>query len=527
MTRLRLVIGPLVLLLLPGVAQAETVVTAGPATIRLDINPLTDCLAGLNPELCLVAWDDADNSDIGDDTISAYRGVDRLSVTFQNPLGGPTGDIHFDSRDQAFRHGYFVLLNHTWVGLNNSLPPGVREYFTLESRPIKPDPDHWYLFPAIHLPVVVQLPLGGPAAEHVVPFYVKWDTWYTDYEHVYPFGRSGLNSQFGDEKDGGQFDSDRLVEQLRPLAQECPSRFYAPASCGPWAQAVSPAVSNAIALEASVTPKVLLGFALNRTDIRLQPEPQAAATPETGSSQNLVPSPTSEAHLAGEPSEDAVARKPFELDALLKPWSALSVVADGASPAGGLSSAALESSEDVSAALALLAIGGGVLGLAVALFHRLRKEALLSQENRRRVYQFIEANPGTRSGTIASLLGLDYKTVRWHVRALDEYGLVVHGAADAQSRLFIADAAVGRREREMIIASSTPVARIVLDHVRRCGRVEMSLMRRELGLPASSASVAVSRLTRAGLLCKQRIGRQVLLTVAPSRELEAVAPVAL
>ncbi|HEV8360886.1 MAG TPA: MarR family transcriptional regulator [Candidatus Thermoplasmatota archaeon] len=174
-------------------------------------------------------------------------------------------------------------------------------------------------------------------------------------------------------------------------------------------------------------------------------------------------------------------------------------------------------------------VGGAALGASLAfawgLYTRIAAHRALDQGTRRRIYDLVAGQPGVRVGTLRRQLELSYPAVERHVRMLVHFGLLeVHPGG--QRRLFVRGSA-DADGRAAVVASSTPQARRVLDHLRTRGPVTMGALRAELGLPRSSASLVVQRLSAAGLVVARPEGRRLLVALPsqlPAPEQVALAP---
>lgn len=158
----------------------------------------------------------------------------------------------------------------------------------------------------------------------------------------------------------------------------------------------------------------------------------------------------------------------------------------------------------------------GELGVAGApllyLATRITPERVLENPTRRAVLDAIAARPGIRAGTIARALVLDYGTVRHHVRVLQACALVEAPRACAlrQVRLFARSARLGREAKDAAAAASSPVAGRILAYLAAHGEADLTRMCDALGMPKSSASTALSRLVRVGMVSKARRNRRLV-----------------
>ncbi|MGQ0535257.1 MAG: helix-turn-helix domain-containing protein [Methanobacteriota archaeon] len=156
----------------------------------------------------------------------------------------------------------------------------------------------------------------------------------------------------------------------------------------------------------------------------------------------------------------------------------------------------------------LFALGAAAVALlGAALYHRIRRDEALDQPTRRAVFEAIRREPGIRVAAIARQLGANHNTVLRHVLLLCRSGLVVRRGASA-NRLFETGSGV---DPAIVEATTGEVARRILGHLATGGPCEFRRLAGALGIPKSSASVAVSRLAGAGLLVKRREGPRLIV----------------
>lgn len=494
-------------------ATAERLDVPGVATVEAEINPLDPCTVGLDPELCLASYDDNGTTGLGDDEVNAYRAIDRLALLVYTPGGQPTGGVSYDTRGVSIHHGALRLLNDTWMGLNGSLPPEAKTFVTLESRPTRTDPDGWALIPVIHLPVVVQYPFADWDLDYVTPFYIPMEeTPISNDTHLYPFGKADEYS--------GPATTDEVATEVpivlaESLRDQCPAAFYYPAACPSWGPVAAPVSNQLLAFAAiwtSLTPNVVADVELNQTEVRLEGPASAGGVVGEGAAPR---DPWTFAR-PGEPGLVLQASPGARLAAadtrqLTAPPSATGRVPTS-SPVPSPVLAPQGTTQPPHPATFLAAAFTCLLLLGF-LFHRIRKERVLELENRRTIFLRIQTNPGILIGTLASELGLSYKSVAWHARILQSCGLVTI-TNGTQRRLFPRGDDWGVHRQRATAAADSPVAQAVVAHLKSRGSVAMHELCAELALPKSSASSAVSRLTRAGVVTKSRSGRTLLLALA-------------
>lgn len=185
--------------------------------------------------------------------------------------------------------------------------------------------------------------------------------------------------------------------------------------------------------------------------------------------------------------------------------------AEAASPQPTIHGTALGTGTDaalmVVGSMALLAFVRPVL----ALYHRIAGGRILDQPTRRRIYDAIVAEPGIRVGTLADREDLAYTTVLRHVRTLERAGLVQgHGMGQ---RRWVARGAEPFARVAARVAAQGPVATSMLRFIEARTPVDLATVRRELRLCPSSASTALARLRKAGvvLVVQEGRGRRIAL----------------
>ncbi|HVL86499.1 MAG TPA: helix-turn-helix domain-containing protein [Candidatus Thermoplasmatota archaeon] len=149
--------------------------------------------------------------------------------------------------------------------------------------------------------------------------------------------------------------------------------------------------------------------------------------------------------------------------------------------------------------ISLLTGAGALLLAAVAVYSRLRREAVAQQEMRARVLELVGETPAARASPIARALGVHPTTVAYHLRTLERHGFVVAKATPRGRVYFAAGAADSATTMDQAQAaalgdSTVEFARFVGDR-RGITQVQAA---RELGLAPSTVCERVGTLRRIG-----------------------------
>lgn len=483
----------------------------GLASVSIEGQSNPDCTLVPDRDLCVVSYDTRGTPEPGDDEAGVADSIDEARVNVL-PMA-PSAGFGVDVGNLTIHHPFDQDLNATWQAANASLPPSLKQFATLESRPANDPSRAWGVFLVLHPPVPIPL-LNGGSTTYLSPISVCWDLGYCGPVTV---SRDWVRSDDGEvtvlpEHAALGDDSDKETVNLLLAASDCTvvsHPFQNPTVCAAQSS-LQPSLAEAAAIEASATPNVVMHFRVVRGDLDLgrgsAPEgPDAALHPAVEMPGGAAA--PSDAHASGLdgaappgadpwhfPREDAVAPEPDDA-ATPRLLDTISTVATapGHLPLFAASVAAM-------------------MLLGALLYHRITRERALNQVTRRRVFDHITAQPGTRVGTIARSLGVDYKTVGSHVRVLERLQLV-SAVGEYQRRYYPAGRIPTDPAAELLL---NPSARAVYALVVAERSADLPTIRAKLGLASSTVSLAASRLARTGLVVRRRdvTSRRVVLEAA-------------
>ncbi|HEY6220173.1 MAG TPA: helix-turn-helix domain-containing protein [Gemmatimonadaceae bacterium] len=514
----------LCVLLSLGGAEARTLVDTGPVTIKADLNSNEGCTVGLDGELCALTWNTNDTSQPGDDAISFNKTVDEASIQIRETPEGSPYNISLQPENVAIDNPAFGPANETWKEANTSLPGALRNYVSLDSDE---QPPYEIAAATWGLSINARPPPGTPfdaisPDDSLRVWVLCWDlycgfmTWTmlkSDEKQLHVAsegygGRSPWDSDDWLEQDfagqEGVFACRRVTEEL-----ECPGWAFTPAR---------EIVAEQVNASEEFTPRVGWFQDANRVSVQLEPVRQTRSTGER--EQSALPLRAREGAIFQWASHERHAPPTSVPAPAERPSSSGSdrIVAVQGLPVTA-SSIRLQTPMTESSSRALVTLAGGImlgLLLGVILYSRLRRERALEQETRRRICEAIRESPGVRIGTLASRLGLDHKTVSYHARRLEEFGLVK--AVGGANNLYVPAGGLSPVEEERCIGVLARAStKSVYEHLAARGPCDLPSLARGVGLGYSTVGNAVSRLLDAGLVVRRRAGRRWVVSAVPAR----------
>ena len=145
------------------------------------------------------------------------------------------------------------------------------------------------------------------------------------------------------------------------------------------------------------------------------------------------------------------------------------------------------------------------LALLLPLFTRIRRDNVLDDYTRGRVYQYLEMSPGDHFHGICRALGLGAGTVTYHLEVLTRLGLVKARADGVYKRFYPAEV----RPPEMNGGVLTEVQARIVHAVRDLPGITQKELVSLLGVRQSTLGYQMSKLLEKGLVLAERHGRNV------------------
>jgi predicted transcriptional regulator len=134
-------------------------------------------------------------------------------------------------------------------------------------------------------------------------------------------------------------------------------------------------------------------------------------------------------------------------------------------------------------------------------------------ESRREIYQHVEANPGVHFRALVDALDYAQGTVQYHLRWLEDQGLV-EASDDGKYTRYYAAGSFDEADRAVMNALRREYARRIVAHLVADGPLSTTELSDRLGKSPSTVSWHLSKLDDADLVTKERRGRSVVYGLA-------------
>ena len=148
--------------------------------------------------------------------------------------------------------------------------------------------------------------------------------------------------------------------------------------------------------------------------------------------------------------------------------------------------------------------------LAVLGYSRYDGSDPLANDRRATVYETITASPGIYLSKLSEETAIHRSTVRYHVRVLEEEGLIAEKLLQGKHRLY----PVEQRERSLIAALDEEATAGVLQALLRLEPASVSALATDLDRAPSTVSHHLTRLAEDELVIRERDGNTVLTNLS-------------
>ncbi|MGQ0536578.1 MAG: winged helix-turn-helix transcriptional regulator [Methanobacteriota archaeon] len=157
-----------------------------------------------------------------------------------------------------------------------------------------------------------------------------------------------------------------------------------------------------------------------------------------------------------------------------------------------------------------VALAAGALLLAVPiliLYHRLQKDAALSNETRKRIYEVVAEHPGACIQDVAAVVEVCHSTAAYHLERLHEMGLLVRTPDGNKQRYFKNDGRFSEDERRILpILKNAETVAVLREIIDRDGSFRAEVAHR-LAVSPTTVTWHLRRLLTTGLVVERREGR--------------------
>jgi predicted transcriptional regulator len=139
------------------------------------------------------------------------------------------------------------------------------------------------------------------------------------------------------------------------------------------------------------------------------------------------------------------------------------------------------------------------------------KEEILANENRRKIYEVIEANPGIHLRELQRVLDMPLTTLEYHLNYMNRKQLI-YAENDANVKRYYAKP-LDKSDKVMLSALRQQKMREIVLMVISNKKVSNHTLYDDLKLPRSTLSFYLKTLVDKGILAKEKIGYDTLYTV--------------
>jgi predicted transcriptional regulator len=141
-------------------------------------------------------------------------------------------------------------------------------------------------------------------------------------------------------------------------------------------------------------------------------------------------------------------------------------------------------------------------------------DKVLDFDNRKKIYQFVLNSPGHHLRSIQRELAIPLVTLKYHLRMLEKSGLVITRKDKYYTRYYTTEKALSENEKKLISYLRQEHQRKILLFLIDKPNSTFSNMLENFKLPQSTLSFYLTQLVDAGLVIKQKSGKESLFSVS-------------
>jgi parallel beta-helix repeat protein len=146
----------------------------------------------------------------------------------------------------------------------------------------------------------------------------------------------------------------------------------------------------------------------------------------------------------------------------------------------------------------------GLISLFLPLYTRLKKEKLLDQPTRERIYGYIIGNPGAHFGLIKEELGLGNGQLVYHLKQLEDAHMVYSREDGAKKRFYPADVPIAKEGTPNISSIQEKLLNVIKDD----SGIGQKKLASKMGISRQVAGYHLTKMERKGLINKEVEGRE-------------------
>ena len=149
-------------------------------------------------------------------------------------------------------------------------------------------------------------------------------------------------------------------------------------------------------------------------------------------------------------------------------------------------------------------------------YRKAEKNAVLYNQNRRKIYQVITANPGLKFNALERLTGMKEGTLKYHLLILGIKRRIISFGSGRSLRYFENNGRYNVLEKKVFLHMQDPTTRRILKILASSPEVSRKEIAEIMGIAGPSISWHTKRLSGDGIITTRKIGRSVRYTLCPA-----------
>jgi predicted transcriptional regulator len=141
------------------------------------------------------------------------------------------------------------------------------------------------------------------------------------------------------------------------------------------------------------------------------------------------------------------------------------------------------------------------------------KDAVLLNDLRRRIYEYILENPGVHLREIQRRFDVSLSSVTWHLKMLEKAGLIK--STKFRNKLVYFPTGMNKEDLLLMLTLDNDVAKSIVGYIAKVGEAHLRKIAKDLNLNVETVRYHLKRLERAGVLISREIDNKIVYTLNP------------
>jgi predicted transcriptional regulator len=149
-------------------------------------------------------------------------------------------------------------------------------------------------------------------------------------------------------------------------------------------------------------------------------------------------------------------------------------------------------------------------------YRKAEKNAVLYNQNRRKIYQTVTANPGVKFNALEQLTGIKEGTLKYHLLILGIKRRIISFGSGRSMRYFENNGRYSELEKKVFLHLQDPTTRGILKILASSPEVSRKEIAEIMGIAGPSISWHTKRLSGDGIITTRKNGRAIRYTLCPA-----------